>query len=630
MSITKFRPAFTFTQDRLEQLKAIVPEAFADGKINWDSLKQALGEFLEDESPDGEHFGLFWPGKRKARRLAHVPSKSALFPAAGEGVNENSTRNLFIEGENLDVLKLLQKSYAGRIKMIYIDPPYNTGNDLVFRDDFKETRDEFLRKTEQLDENGDRLTTNTKAGGRFHSNWLNMLYPRLRLARNLIREDGIICISIDDSELGNLRLMCDEVFGDENFVECLVWMNKEGGGGSDSRFFRKKHEYLCVYSKNHSLVQISGVEISNQDRYTLSDEYESMRGKYYLQKLAQSSIQYSESLDYAIMAPDGTKVYPGETMGKKNCNRWSQRKVEWGIENGFIEFRKDRDGQWQVYSKQYLNCDNEGKVIERTNRPPSVIERYSTTQASKFLKNLFETEVFKYSKPRELLKDVLSLCSSSNDLILDFFAGSCTTAHAVLDLNREDGGNRQFIMVQIPEPTPENSPARKAGYDTIAEIGKERIQRVIAKMQKEPSNSERATSEDLGFKVFKLTDSNFKHWQPYNGEQINELENLFDDAETPLVKEWTPENLLTEIILQQGFPLDSKITQQTEFAANKMLLVESAFCAHRLFVCLDRVIAEETIQNLHLNTEDIFVCLDSALTDQAKMRLGDTCKLTII
>jgi adenine-specific DNA-methyltransferase len=275
MSTSKLRPTFTFNQDRLDQLKAVVPEAFADGKVNWETLREALaaGDHLEEEGANAEHFGLFWPGKREARRLAAMPSRGTLVPAPGEGVDEGATRNLFIEGDNLEVLKLLQKSYAGRVKLIYIDPPYNTGNDFVYKDDFKDPLADYLRKTGQADEAGRLLTTNTRADGRFHSNWLNMMYPRLLLARQLLRKDGIIFISIDDNEIHNLRLLMSEVFGEENFLSQITW-RKVYGGGAKVRYIVDQHEYVLCYaqSKEH----LSSIDLppdpEARKRYTERDE----------------------------------------------------------------------------------------------------------------------------------------------------------------------------------------------------------------------------------------------------------------------------------------------------------------------------------------------------------------------
>lgn len=302
--------------------------------------------------------------------------------------------------------------------MIYIDPPYNTGNDFVYNDDFAQDTDEYLANSGQFDEEGNRLFQNTERNGRFHTDWLNMIYPRLKLARDLLMDDGVIFISIDDNEVENLKKVCNEIFGESNFVADLIWSNKEGGGSSDSKLFRIKHEHIVCFAKNIIEIEISGTPISNEDRYKSSDEYEKTRGKYYLQKLGMGSIQYSNSLDYPIETPDGTFVSPAENnSGKKACWRWSKSKYQWGIENGFVEIKKDSNGIWTIYTKQYLNCDNEGNLIERTQRPMGVIDTFSSTQASKLLENMKLGGYFNYSKPIELIKYIIERCNSNSNIV---------------------------------------------------------------------------------------------------------------------------------------------------------------------------------------------------------------------
>lgn len=627
MPTKKLRPSFAFTEDRLAQLKAVVPEAFADGKINWKSLKQALGEFLEDENQDAEHFGLFWPGKREARRLATLPSKGTLVPAAGEGVDEDKTRNIFIEGENLEVLKLLQKSYAGQVKMIYIDPPYNTGNDFVYKDDYSELEAAYLRKDAQADEIG-KLTTNPKSNGRFHSNWLNMINSRLKLAQNLLRHDGIIIVSADDNEFANLRLSLNEIFGEENFIGTVIWNSTKtvtntaliSVSHTYNLIFARSKDYFIEHRHHFRLIE-PGEGFSNPDN--------DPRGPWKADPFQVGGIRPNQQ--YSITNPKTGKIYhpnPG-------CSWKNELKVfDQLLADNRIVFGVSGEAGPQRKRFQF-EAEERGRVAK------TLWDDVDTTSnATRLLDDLFNGHIFDNPKPVGLIKRFgeLSAQIPSDAIVLDFFAGSCTTAQAVLELNREDGGNRRFIMVQLPEPTPDDSPARKAGYDTIAKIGKERIRRVIAKMKKEgngKSSSKREKPEDLsckdlGFKVFKLARSNFKAWQDYDGENIQELEKLLDQAETPLVEGWKEEDLLTEIMLQQGFPLDSKITPQSGFKQNKVQLIESEACGHRLFVCLDPKIKEDTIKLLELSAEDVFVCRDSALTDQAKMRLADVCRLNII
>ena len=548
-------------EENIKNLRQLFPEVECDGKIDFDMLRQILGEYVDD---DKERYNFKWNGKGRALRFSQTPSTGTLRPCREESKNWDDTQNLYIEGDNLEVLKILQKSYHGKIKMIYIDPPYNTGKDFVYPDNYHDSIENYKAITGQTDEEGNKISTNTEASGRFHTDWLNMMYPRLRLARNLLTNDGVIFISISDTEIDNLKKCCNEVFGETNFVADLIWSNKEGGGSSDSKLFRIKHEYILCYSKCIDKIVINGVGVSNEDRYRSFDEYESIRGKYYLQKLGMGSIQYSKSLDYPIIAPDGSNIYPSDNNGgKKACWRWSKEKFEWGKSNGFIVIKEDNAGIWTVYTKQYLNCDNEGNVIDRTQRPMGIIDTYSSTQASKYLESIGIGGFFNYSKPSDLISYLIKRCNNNNDIILDFFSGSATTAHAVMQLNAEDGGNRRFICVQLPEPTQEDSEAFKAGYKNICEIGKERIRRAGEKIKKEIESDnvqlkigeEPKSVPDIGFKVFKLDSSNLKKWNP----DFANLEVTLDDMINNYVPDRTEEDIVYEFMLKMGLDLSYPI-----------------------------------------------------------------------
>ena len=378
-----------------------------------------------------------------------------------------------------------------------------------------------------------------------------MIYSRLMLARNLLNQTGCVFVSISDIEITNLRRICDEIFGSSNFVADLIWANKEGGGSSDSKLFRIKHEHILCYCKDINQISIIGVPISNADRYKGSDEYESTRGKYYLQKLGMGSIQYSISLDYPIEAPDGSFVMPADNNnGRKACWRWSQEKFNRNKERGFIEIKKDSSGLWTVYTKQYMNCDNEGNLIERTQRPMGIIDEYSSTQSSKLLESMQLGSFFSYSKPVDLIKYLIARLDLADGIVLDFFSGSATTAHAVMQLNAEDGGHRKFIMVQLPEPCDEASEAYKAGYKNICEIGKERIRRAGDKIK---SESPMTTQDlDIGFRVLKLDDTNMKdvYYAPddYDQGMLAGLESNIKDDRTDL-------DLLFGCLIDWGLPL---------------------------------------------------------------------------
>jgi adenine-specific DNA-methyltransferase len=602
MTITRLRPSFTFTEERLAELRAVVPEAFADGRVNWEALREALSEWTEPEGEGAEHFGLFWPGKREARRLAAKPSRGTLVPVPGEGVNEETTRNLFIEGDNLEVLKLLQKSYAGRVKMIYIDPPYNTGNDFVYKDDFSDPLDDYLRKSGQADEAGDVLTTNTRADGRFHSNWLSMMYPRLRLARNLLSDDGVIFISIDDNEVHHLRSIMSELFGEENFVAQIC--HKARASVSNDKIISSSHNHILLFARNVQRVfedrRMFGLT-PTLEGFDMTDE----RGAYKL-----------VPVDGPGGARKGNPYY--EFLGVEGYFRFSRDTMQRMHDEGLIVKRGN-----SLQQKYYRSRAESSRRTDTTWWD----EGYYTSTATSRLNDLLDASVFENPKPVELIQRMLELWARDDDLILDFFAGSGSTAHAVLGYNGKATTRCQWILVQMPEVTAPDSEARQHGFDRISDIGKERIRRVIKKLSREQRPTE---SEDLGFRVLRLVQSHLQAWEDYEGDGIEQVEALFEDAETPLVKGWAPEALLTEVLLLQGFPLDARIESQSALKRNDVHLVTSHHVAHRLWVCLDSKLHDVTVAALAPSAEDVVVCLDSALSDGAKLRLADRCTLETI
>lgn len=467
-----------------------------------------------------------------------------------------------------------------------------------------------------------------------------MMYPRILLAKQLLREDGVIFVSIDDNEVHNLRILMNEIFGEENFAAQFVIKSNPRGSQSNT-FSANVHEYLLCYLKNTQA--ISAMTISLSEDMIEEYKYEDEKGKYRLLGLRlrggawrreQRPLLYfpifvdpkTGSISLSRISQHTYEALPIKpSTGEEGTWRWSQTKISKDLDK-LIAKKVTRDGieVWDIYQKDYV--DDDGGSQRGTKAKTIWDEKeFNYQNGTNEIKALFEgKQVFDFPKPIALIKRMLELGSDDQSIILDFFAGSCTTAHAVLQLNREDGGNRSFLAVQLPELTPVDSTARKAGYNTIADIGKERIRRVIEKLKKDNSK------EDLSFKVFKLDHSNFKAWKDYQGEDVKQLEMLFIGAETPLVEGWTSESLLTEVLLIQGFPLDSKITMQPEFKKNKVQLIESNASAHRLFVCLDDKVHEETEKALKVNSGDIFICLDSAITDQAKMRLANICTLATI
>ena len=479
--------------------------------INFDVLRQLLGDNAVEDAPEAYEFN--WVGKQAARAEVLKPIKKTLRPVKEDSVDWDNTQNLYIEGDNLEVLKLLQKSYLGKVKMIYIDPPYNTGNDFVYHDDFAMSADEYAEASGAVDELGNKYIKNMDSNGRFHSDWCSMMYSRLMVARTLLSEDGVIFISIDDNEVENLRKICDEVLGENNFVTNIVWQSTAGSNtGTD---IVTVTENILVYTKNRNVFKFNG-KLSDENSYTLSDEYENIRGKYSLDKMDRRRVgsHYSEALNYPITMPDGSLRYPGgysEKSAEGWNYLWSKTKVDWGLKNGFIVF-KQNNGVWNVYNKRYSKVDNEGNVIERSTPYRNLItsDICNTAQGTAEIRNLFGNRFFDFPKPTKIINILLNTVvrKDKDSIILDFFSGSATTAHAVMQLNAEDGGNRKFIMVQLSEETPEDSEARKAGYNTIPDIAKERIRRAGKKIKEE---SPLTTADlDTGFRVFRLDEGNYE------------------------------------------------------------------------------------------------------------------------
>ena len=532
--------------------------------INFELLKQMLSPDVVDGD---EAYEFTWVGKKAAIVEANKPIRKTLRPCIEESKNWDSTENLYIEGDNLEVLKLLQESYLGKVKMIYIDPPYNTGNDFIYADDFMRSQEEENEQMGMFDEDENRLFKNTDTNGRFHSDWCSMIYSRLMLARNLLAEDGVIFISIDDNEVDDLMKIANDAFGKDNFLACFPRVTKKAGKTTDA--IAKNHDYILAYSK--SALPTLFLPSHTDEGFRFSDEYEAQRGKYKLnQTLDYDSLQYSASLDYPITV-EGETFYPGQSyekyLDRKNGNharadwawRWSKDLFDFGYKNGFIVIKK-YDGYSRIYTKTYQNCKiaktASGFTVEYIQRTKAIStlefveNEYSNDNSKKNLTSLFESSVFDYSKPTALLKTLAQYSSAADDIVMDFFSGSATTAHAVMQLNAEDGGHRKFIMVQLPEKCDETSEAYKAGYKNICEIGKERIRRAGEKIKAE---SPMTTQDlDIGFRVLKLDDTNMKDVyyaaDDYSQDMIAGLESNIKEDRTDL-------DLLFGCLIDWGLPL---------------------------------------------------------------------------
>jgi adenine-specific DNA-methyltransferase len=551
------------------------PEVVTEGKVDFEKLKQVLGEYVDDSN---ERYNFTWNGKGRALRLSQTPSLGTLRPCKEESKNWDTTQNLYIEGDNLEVLKLLQKSYYGKIKMIYIDPPYNTGKDFVYRDDFHDSLENYKRITGQVDGNGKAISTNTETSGRYHTDWLNMMYPRLRLARNLLKDDGVIFISIDDNEAHNLRKICDEVFGEDNFVAQVIW-ERAYAPVNLKKHFSECHDYILCYAKNIDLLNCNGLPRDEKvdSRYRNPDN--DPRGVWQSDNLTVGPA-IPEKV-YEIVTPNGRKIMP--PSGR--CWLYTKDKLMEMIADNRIWFGEDGGNVPRV--KRFLSEVKQGLT-------PMTIWKYTevghSQDAAQKLKALFDgKDYFDYPKSIDLIKRCLQLYTERGSLVLDFFSGSATTAHAVMQLNAEDGGNRKFIMVQLPEPTEENSEAYKAGYKNICEIGIERIRRAGEKIKEEYKDKENIENLDIGFKVFKLDTSNIRKWQP----DYDNLEQSLMDYVDNFVEGRTEFDVVYEIMLKYGLDLTYPVDEFT-IAQKKVYSIGFGM----LMICLDDEITTEVAKGI--------------------------------
>ena len=628
-------------QDNIQKIRTLFPNAVTevkrDGKVelavDFDVLKQELADSLIDERELRYQFT--WPDKQKAVLLANTPISATLRPCKEESVDFDNTQNLYIEGDNLDVLKLLQETYLGKIKMIYIDPPYNTGNDFVYNDDFTQDSDEYVENSGQYDDQGNRLVPNPESNGRFHTDWLNMIYTRLRLAKDLLSDDGVIFISLDENEIQNAKKICDEILGSSNFICNFVRKNK-AGSGHDSAYIAIEFDYVLCYAKDISncIINQEIVDTAIDPKYKLSDDFVNERGRYYLRDLDYRG-SYSEALDYPIVAPDGTILYSGGEHGKPNTWRWSKQKFDWGVQNDFIVFQQKGDKSWKVYIKQYQFVDNNNNPYVRT-IPYRALLDYSNGVGSMECESLLGSGIFSYPKPSTFIAHLLKIGANKDSIILDFFSGSATTAHAVMQLNAEDGGNRKFIMVQLPEPCDEKSEAYKAGYKNICEIGKERIRRAGRKILADNKVQDLIDSVDIvdnthfsmnrtfeeimtddslskridmGFRVLKLDSSNMKDVY-YKPEYYSQT--LLGGMEDNIKSDRTPLDLLFQVMLDLGKPLSAKI-EEKEITGKKVFIVDG----NDLIACFDTDITDEVVKTIAQLRPLYSVFRDSSLSSDS-------------
>ncbi|MEI8205204.1 MAG: site-specific DNA-methyltransferase, partial [Bacteroidota bacterium] len=609
--------SMNITEEQLLNFKQLFPEVFTEGlKVDWEKLKLTLGETVDTGK---ERYGMNWPGKADCFKTIQQPSIATLVPARDESIDFDTTENLFIEGDNLEVLKLLQKSYLGKVKMIYIDPPYNTGNDFVYPDNYSENLNTYLEYTGQVDSEGRKFGTNTDTDGRFHSKWINMMYPRLFLAKNLLKRDGVIFISIDDSELDNLKKILSEIFGEENFVSQLIW-KKRVSPANDAKWFSSDHEYLLVFAKDKESWYPNRTERNEEQNSYYTNPDNDPKGNWNSAAYTcNKSKEERPNLFYPLINPfTGEEVWPKETAvwaysKETHLEHVNNNILYWGADGKSKSPRK----------KQYLF---EAKPVV----PRSFIDHKdggSTQSATLDFLKLFDYNYFQYTKPLPLLSKLIDLSSkpNDNDIVIDFFAGSSSFGHAVMLKNSEQKGNRKFILVQLPESIDEKSEASKAGYNNIAEISKERLRRAATKIKTEieTNNNKRIgeiafeelttnksqLSTDLGFKVFKLDHSNFKIWDATLEKEPEAIQARLFEHIHHISPEAAQESILYELLLKSGFELTTPI--------EKLILAEKtvfSIAGGQLLICLEKELSHDCIKAMAEMQPTRVICLDEAFT----------------
>ncbi len=584
-------------EEKRQELLRLFPEIRTEGgKLDFEWLKLSLGESVDVGK---ERYGMTWPGKADCFKTIQMPSLATLRPCPEESVNFDTTENLIIEGDNLEVLKLLQKSYLGKVKMIYIDPPYNTGNDFIYPDNYSESLQTYLEYTGQVDAEGKKFSTNAETDGRFHSKWLNMMYPRLYLARNLLRENGVIFVSISDHEVGALRFLMNEVFGEENFSAQFVWKSRKYPDSRAITGVSTDHEYILLYTRSDAGV-LRGVE---RDESKFANPDNDPRGLWMSRSLLGLATRAQRpNLHYPIVDPSTRRTYsPPDDTGW----RYAADRMQKLIGTGCVLFPSRPDGRPR---EKKFRADLQTDFVAFA----SIIDDIFTGDGTAEIRALFGEEVFDFSKPSALLARLVKQGAGDDAVVLDFFAGSGSTAHAVLDLNKQDGGNRKFILVQLPEPT------ERKDYPTIADITKERVRRVINKLNHEDAEKlelDSSQKQARGFKVFKLSESNLKPWNAEAPHEVGLLEKQLDLHVDHIREGRTVDDLLYEILIKSGYPLTAPV-EVLQLAGKHVHSVSGGL----FFVCLERELTLELIRAMAEKKPERVVCLDEGFAGNDQLK----------
>lgn len=616
--------SMSITDEKHAHLKELFPEVFTEGgKIDFDRLKLALGETVDVGK---ERYGMVWPGKADCFKTIQQPSPATLLPVRGESLHFDETSNIFIEGDNLEVLKLLQKSYFGKIKVIYIDPPYNTGSDFIYPDDYTESLDTYLRYSGQIDDEGRKYSSNTETDGRFHSKWMNMMYPRLFLARNLLKDNGVIFISIGEKELSNLEKICNEVFGEENQLSIVARIAKSAS--DKGTFFAPSIDFVLCYGRSKDTVAPFADEV-DESLYNKVEAYGARQGERYRDDIAlyQSSLDTRPNQKYFIECPDGTKVIPPtkhlppDEVARPGDGVWRWSKNEGYVRNKhLLVFKRtskspllDEHGnqaKWNIYTKSYL-ADRQQKGT----RPRNFLDNCINRKGADLIKK-YGIE-FNYSKPIELMGFLLDIADmEKGDIVLDFFAGSASTAHSVVEKNRKSGLDLQFIMVQLPEPLESDAESRKIGLKTVADIGKERMRRVLKSIERgeaEKLPQDPQLKIDTGMRVFKLNASNFSLWNAAVKQESLGAQLEMHVAHTSSHR--SEEDILYELLLKSGFGLTTPVSKLSAAQRTVFSVSEGA-----MLVCLEKGLTPELTRAMAEMKPERVVCLDEGFAGNDQLK----------
>ena len=599
--------------EKRAELLRLFPEARTEGgKVDFDRLKLELGDSVDNRK---ERYGLSWPGKSDCFKTIQAPSLATLRPAADESVEFDTTENLLIEGDNLEVLKLLQKSYLGKVKMIYIDPPYNTGGDFIYPDNFGETLRTYLEYTGQVDHEGRKFGTNTETDGRFHSKWLNMMYPRLYLARNLLRDDGVIFASIDDGEFDNLRRLLSDIYGEDNFIATFIWKRK-AGGGDDSGHVAAEHEYIVCFARDSTQCKLSSVLHESPSMTAKYNKSENGR-RFYLERLDKTSLTYNDSMDFEIECPDGTFIKPPQPDPSNPTTSWRWGKKTVSERREELTFLRDASANtWRVYTRTWEPTDG---VTPRSLMVDK--EHGRNRDGTQELDELIGPKIFSNPKPTKMLRHLLNIGAAEKDaIVLDFFAGSGSVAHALLAMNNADKGRRNFILTQLPEPT------GRTDYPTISEITKERVRRVIKRLNSEDDKTlglDAGAKLDRGFRVLKLAESNFKEWDAQASQDAAGLGKQLAMHLDHVRSDRSDLDILFELLLKSGFSLTTPV--ETLSLGDKPVY---SIGGGVFLICLDRKLTLNVIRAMADLKPSRVVCLDEGFAgnDQLKVNAVETFK----